>query len=142
MTMLTRISFACVLLFLLGCSENPGKSEAAGVIYQVPGCGNEHLAKPALGDSSFSSQFDTKLLVDLSVVANCCPDSSRFDLSYGVVGDTISVAVADTAASLCDCVCPYVIHVELSDLPLDHYVLVCDYNDDRAYVEHVWRQTD
>jgi len=143
-----RAALALSLLAIaFGCSDkssDPGDTDGVnkGQIFQVPGCAAEGLAKPSWEDSCFSYQFDTRLLIDFCVQANCCPDSNRFELSYAVLGDTIVVAAEDTAASLCDCICPYVIHLELHDLPLDHYVFACDYDVGIVYEEDIWRQDE
>jgi len=75
-----------------------------------------------------------------STTANCCPDSNRFSLSYGIRNDTITVVVVDTAAHLCRCICRYVIRGEFKDLPLDHYVFACNYDNKLVYLEHVYRR--
>jgi len=108
-------------------------------LFQVPGCQSDALAYSFSEDSCFTYQFETDLLLDFCVTANCCPDTNRFVLSADVREDTIAIAVHDTAAHLCDCICLYFIHAEFYDLPLDHYVVACTYYDTLAYQESVQR---
>jgi hypothetical protein len=76
-------------------------------------------------DSVFTYLFDQSLIMDFSASSNCCPDSDRFVLSYAIRIDTIVIPVLDTADHLCDCVCPYMLHAELTNLPLDRYIVCC-----------------
>lgn len=119
----------------LACDRSTGP-EQEHLLYQITGCGGG-LAKSFVADSCFSYQFGTDLIIDFCVTANCCPDSNRFDLSYETRHDTIAIAVQDTAARLCRCICPYVIHAEFHELPLDHYTIQCMYDNRVAYNEEV-----
>lgn len=76
-------------------------------------------------DSLLSYSFTDKLIMDFSVLGNCCPDSNRFVVDCKVENDSIFVAVIDTAQNLCRCNCLYMIHVEILRLPLDKYVVRC-----------------
>ena len=132
------------LFFSFSCSDKSTNPENTNknMLCQIPGCGYNFLAKTALepGDSLFSYQFDEeKLLIDFCVTANCCPDSNRFSLSYEILSDSLAIAVEDTADGLCNCVCPYIIHVELYDLPLNHYVFSCNYYNSIVYLEDIQR---
>jgi len=138
-------SMTVIILFMLAstCSESVTAIDenVQALLYQVPECGGSGLAKDALIDSCFSYQFDTDLAVDFCVRANCCPDSNRFDLDYLISSDTIYVAVADTAARLCRCVCNYVIHAEFTNLMRDRYIFYCSYDPEigLVYAEEVKR---
>ncbi len=128
------------LLSMLSCSDQPTKSVTARAqLYQIPGCSGHELAKAAAGDSCFSYKFAQDLVVDFCVSANCCPDSQRFQFTHDIRHDTILVAVADTAANLCRCLCNYVIHAEFTDLPRDRYVFCCYYGEAVVYNEKVER---
>lgn len=131
-------------LSVISCSQQPTnaekeQTEVRAVLSQIPGCRNHATAKAALKDSCFSYQFAQTLVVDFCVSANCCPDSGRFDLTYEIRNDTIDVAVADTAANLCRCVCTYVIHAEFTGLRRDRYVFCCHDGDTVMYAEAVER---
>ncbi len=129
--------FSCALE-----STNPGNIEQnKNQLYQVPGCGGQSLSKSIPGDTCFSYQFDTQLIVDFCVTGNCCPDSNRFNLSHEIINDTIMVAVQDTAANLCHCLCNYTIHAEFNDLALDHYIFQCRTDEGVIlYNEDLWRE--
>jgi hypothetical protein len=129
---------------ILSCSNQPTDSEkqqteVQAVLRQISGCGGHELAKAAVGDSCFSYQFTQNLTADFCVWANCCPDSQRFELAHEIRNDTIFVAVADTAAHLCRCICKYAIHAEFTNLPRDRYVFWCHYDDAMVYNEVVKR---
>lgn len=68
-------------------------------------------------------QFGDLLELEFMVWGNCCPDSERFVVASHLCGDTLAITVADTAASLCRCVCPYVISATCEDVPSDRYVV-------------------
>ena len=134
------------ILFLgafLACqpSTEPQTWDGEYQLYQVNGCQGGGLSKSITGDSCFDYQFDTDLILDFCVNANCCPDSNRFDLSYEIKHDTIEVAVKDTAADLCRCICSYIIHAEFYDLPEDkYYVNVLTGDGQLAYEQYVHRE--
>ena len=129
--------FIWLIFFFFSCSDKSINSKNVNLLYQISGCANKGLGKTALIDSGFSYRFDKNLIVDFSVTANCCPDSNRFNLFYEVSNNTITVIVDDTAAHLCKCVCPYIIHAEFYDLPLQKYVFICNYEDKIVYREDV-----
>ena len=83
------------------------------------------LVKGSLYDSIFVYSFADTLMIDFSVEANCCPDSNRFLVSCISTTDTIDVCVRDTAENGCRCICPYIIHAEIANLPGDLYVVRC-----------------
>ncbi len=76
-------------------------------------------------DSVFIYSFKDSLVLDFSVIANCCPDSNRFSISQVTGTDTLVITVADTAMNLCRCVCPYLIHARFEGLPQDRYIVIC-----------------
>ncbi|HEX9652445.1 MAG TPA: hypothetical protein VGA99_01940 [bacterium] len=139
-----RVKLMLAMLGCFSCSEQATNPEGSPLnqLYQVGGCGGVGLWKTSSGDTCFSYQFDSRLSVDFCVSANCCPDTNRFSLAYTMEEDKINIAVQDTAARLCRCVCPYVIHAEFHDLPLDYFLIVCRYDGQVWYEEDVWRQND
>lgn len=130
---------ACIFFSCSDKSTGPENQQTA-LLYQIAGCQHGGLAKSSLSDSCFSYQFQKDLVIDFCASANCCPDSNRFRLSYGIRNDTIAVVVADTAANLCYCICGYIIHAEFRDLPLDEYLFSCSYNGKLQYVEKLHRE--
>jgi len=133
--------FVIFLLNLFACSSIVTDTENDNnVFYQIPGCQNNVLAKTTNNDSCFNYTFHQSLIVDFCVSANCCPDSDRFDLSHNNSNDTIFVAVTDTAAQLCDCICNYNIHFEKYNLLLNSYLFYCSYNDEILYAVRVIRK--
>ncbi len=130
--------------FCLFCSDltqpiNGLKTHEA-LLQQVAGCQRAGLARAATADSCFAYQFEDDLKLEFCVIANCCPDTNRFKLASEVRQDTIAIAVADTAARLCRCICPYLIRAEFRDLPEDHYVVACSFGDSLWLVQHVYRK--
>lgn len=131
------------ICFFLSCSSQSNEPELLSaenfLIYQVPGCAD--AAQIAIVDNElcFSYSFTDTLTVDFCLPANCCPDSNRFEFSYTISNDRISVAVADTAEHLCRCICPYVIRAEIHDLTLDRYVFICTYDGEIWYNEEIQR---
>ena len=122
------ILITLTLTVIFSCNTAPTNNDdtSKGDIYQIPGCGNHTLAKSTFSpeDYSFVYQFDSKLIIEFVVMANCCPDSDRFDLSYNVNKDTIFVVVEDTARNLCYCTCPYTIHLEINNPLENHYYFI------------------
>ena len=115
-------------LILSACQKSTEPGSPSVVAYQVPGCASQ-LGTRGASDSCFSYQFRDALLIDFCATANCCPDSNRFSIEHRISNDSILVTIADTAAQLCRCICPYVLHVEFHDLPADSYMLVCERRD-------------
>lgn len=133
-----KLSYALLCaFFFLSCIHHSTESHQHAVLYQVSGCHNNVPSKSAFEDSCFSYHFQDPLTIDFCVRSNCCPDSQRFRLDYDIRRDTIVVTVTDTAAHLCRCICPYLIHAEFFDLPLDSYVFYCHYSDEIVYKEVV-----
>lgn len=129
-----------ILGLWLACDRSTGP-EQHHLLYQISGCGGE-LAKSFVADSCFTYQFDTDLVIDFCVTANCCPDSSRFALSHEIIHDNITITVQDTAARLCRCICNYVIHTEFYELPLEHYIVRVNVDTSHvAYEESVRRDS-
>lgn len=145
--MKTYVNFSLVLLllflaiFMFSCSEDiPTKSEEEQVefsSYQISGCNQLALAKVAYDDSCFAYSFTDTLKIDFCVFGNCCPDHQRFDSNYEIKSDTIFVSVVDTAKNLCDCICNYTVHLELSDLSKNQYLFYCNYQNRIEYKEYV-----
>lgn len=106
---------------------------------QIDGCSSV-LARAVTADSCFTYLFDSNLIIDFCVTANCCPDSDRFVLSADIISNNISITVQDTAADLCRCICPYLVHAEFCELPLDDYLVrVLVGTDSLIYEETVQR---
>lgn len=125
------LAIGVLALLIPTCEQSTDAPSPSVSAFQVPGCGG-HLGKAAVNDSCFSYQFRDALVVEFCMNANCCPDSNRFSFRHTVSHDTIYVAVSDTAAHLCHCICNYVLHMEFRDLPGDNYVIFCtqeDYSD-------------
>jgi len=139
MALIILLWIACIFFSCSDKSTSP-ENQQIGLLYQIRGCQPSGRAKLSSSDSCFSYQFNKDLVIDFCVTANCCPDSNRFSLSYGIRNDTITVVVVDTAAHLCRCICRYVIRGEFKDLPLDHYVFACNYDNKLVYLEHVYRR--
>ncbi len=135
-------TFICVIftsLVFIACSDSTSPTNHSDVLFeQVPGCGNFNLPKLA-DDSGFSYTFDNTLKINLSLPANCCPDTNRFDYAHTINGDEINFIVIDTAAHLCKCICPYTIEIEIIDLQQDSYKFICTYDDSVYYNERVFR---
>lgn len=131
------IGMLTILLYSCERSTTPDellpKPETA--LYQVGGCGGSPLRKAALVDSCFDYTFNEKLSIDFCVSGNCCPDSNRFVIQSGIIGDQITIAVTDTAENLCRCICPYQLHAEFSHLPESSYRVIC------KLAEKVWYDT-
>lgn len=136
-----KTEFQAVVLIVLAflwfsCKEkisDPGSPGKETFSYTASACLAHGLAKGSALDSVFEYSFQQSLIVDFSAWSNCCPDSGRFSLSYAVRTDTIIVTVLDTAAHLCHCLCPYMLHVELADLPLDRYIVRCRIGNGQNY---------
>ncbi len=130
-----------ILINLWSCSGTVSNiDDENDLIYQIPGCQNNLLTKSSINDSCFNYTFNQILIVDFCVSANCCPNSNRFDLSDKISNDTLFVAVTDTAAQLCHCICDYKIHFEKYNLPLNSYLFYCSYNDEILYAVRVIRK--
>ncbi len=145
MKIFIKISLSLFLLFALihhlSCSED-SPIETTGEIefisYQIPGCNSSSsLEKALLDDYCFTYSFKDTLKIDFCVVGNCCPDSNRFVTNYAINSDTLFVTVKDTAEHLCNCICRYVIHLELFGLPEDQYLFYCNYDSLIEYGEYI-----
>lgn len=135
-------SFICVIftsLTFVACSDSTSPTNNSEVLFkQIPGCENFYLPKSA-NDSGFSYTFDNSLKINLSLPANCCPDTNRFDYAYTINGDVIDFIAVDTAAHLCKCICNYTIEIAINDLQQDSYKFTCTYYDSVYYNEKVFR---
>ena len=133
-------------LHIFSCSDdsptNTAEEKFEFVSYQIPGCNFVFsLEKVIPQDSCFSYSFHDTLKIAFCVVGNCCPDSGRFVTNYDINSDTLFVSVLDTAANLCDCICPYTIQIEISGLLNDRYLFYCNY-EDMAYSEIVTKDSE
>lgn len=113
------------LVFSFSCKDkSTGPNTGAHVLFSgySSKCLSDGLTKVASIDS-LSYSFVDSLVIDYFIGANCCPDSNRFVLGYGINQDTIAIQIADTAQSVCKCVCFYDTHFAFSNLSSDHYFL-------------------
>lgn len=124
-----------VAFSLISCSDTaPTKSNDNGIqfiAYQKTGC-TSHIdfgKSTVFTDSCFIYSFIDTLSIEFCVPGNCCPDSNRFVTSYNIIADTIQVSVADTAENLCRCICNYIIHLDITGLPLNRYIFSCKYQN-------------
>lgn len=121
----------CIAAFLWsGCAKSVSPENVQSSVVQIPGCKSAQFATASLSsDSCLTYQFQEALVIDFCATGNCCPDSNRFAIRHEVKGDTIAVTIADTAASLCRCMCKYILHAEFHNLPGDQYVFLCERDD-------------
>ena len=129
----------CLILSLLACSESTTKPKTESLVYQVGRCQHTGGSAALAEDSCFTATFAKDLLIDLCLVANCCPDTNRFALITLINSDTVLIVAADTAANLCHCLCNYNVHAEFHNLPLSQYLVLCSYKDSIIYREIVTR---
>lgn len=127
------------ILFLISCSKSnltDNEEKVNFKSYQVAGCNHSaSLEKTTFADSCFDYSFNDTLKIDFCIFGNCCPDSNRFAVDYNLNSDTISVSVVDTAANLCNCLCNYKIHLELTGLLNNKYIFSCKYDSIMNYNE-------
>ncbi len=138
---MSRLWILCACL-IVSCvtdhSVESGDSPSRFSFRQVPGCLATSNTRDATPDSCFRYAFDDETLsLEFCVTGNCCPDTDRFDVSIRVSQTVIGIAVADTAANLCRCICPYLLQVEIRDLMLNEYQVNCDADSVRLYSETV-----
>jgi hypothetical protein len=146
--MMKTMFLGSLILLSLSCEENstnPENQSPVSFLSQSSGCLSNGLPKANGLDSIFTYSFSGGLILDFSVVANCCPDSNRFSVSHIAGTDTLIIAVADTAQSFCHCVCLYMTHAEFMNLPNDHYVVRCTIENssgqgETIHLVHVDRQ--
>ncbi|HEY6951490.1 MAG TPA: hypothetical protein VI758_03725 [Bacteroidota bacterium] len=100
-------------------------------------CVSAGLTGVSATDSIFTWSYQSSLVIDFSVRANCCPDSDRFFVSHAIAGDTIVITAADTAGNLCRCLCTYMIHAEVNGLTLDRYIIRCRAGNDAVMIDPV-----
>ena len=140
-----------LLIFISSCSNGTqNKIQEEQIEFasnQIPGClRDSSLVKVSNIDSCFDYIFTDTLKIDFCVSGNCCPDSQRFLTEYKLKSDTLFVSVIDTAKNLCDCICNYKIHLEISGLSENQYLFYCNYRgiynfqDSLKYRELVIRQ--
>ena len=131
----------CLLLWS-SCKEkstDPVPEQRISFISQSSACLSYAFAKSTGLDSVFTYFFSDSLLIDFSVISNCCPDSNRFAISQTIDADTLFILVADTARTLCKCICPYMIRMECANLPNDHYVVCCKIGNSPEDMEMIHR---
>ena len=88
-----------------------------------------------LSDSIITYSFSNDLILDFSANGNCCPDSNRFVINHEIRSDTILITVIDTARNLCRCTCLYMIHTEISSLPMDRYFVRCRLGNGQSFLD-------
>lgn len=94
-----------------GCfSTSPGPEET-----ELPQCPLPQVLRWAFEDGVLRAEF--------SLRANCCPQEDRFQVESWSFGDTLVIAVADTAPGDCRCSCPYLITVEYPSLSGELYTI-------------------
>ena len=137
----TKIS---ILLFSLiipqSCKDksiNPESILEPTFTSQVSGCVLRGLAKGTDLDSMFTYTFDQSLSIDFSMWANCCTDSESFIVHSAIHTDTILITVVDSSQNFCDCICPYIVHVEAKDVPLDRYIVRCRMGDGKYFLDPI-----
>jgi hypothetical protein len=138
---LSRMLWLGIALSIVGCDLIPQPPDSRNQLFQIAGCQSQNSIATLI-DSCFTCQFQDRLIIDFCVTGNCCPDSNRFQLSHQIIDDHITLTAIDTAANLCNCMCPYVIHAEIYGLPLDRYIVTCFVNHEMAYREEVRREGD
>ena len=125
---------------MLSCSDkNVTETVDADVVFssnQISGCNSSGLLKTTNEDSCFSYSFHDTLKIDFCVLGNCCPNSQRFESDYQIDSDTIFISVVDTASDLCDCICNYTMHAELSGLTKEKYLFVSDFSSRYATLNY------
>jgi hypothetical protein len=135
-----RILFFFLSLAFIACkdkSTNTNDTPNPTFSYETSKCSGHGLSKGTALDSIFTYSFDQELIMDFSVLSNCCPDSGRFVLNHTINMDTILIAVSDTAQHLCRCICSYMIHTQLTNLPLDQYVVRIEEGSPSNYLLHL-----
>jgi hypothetical protein len=129
------------LVFLcLSCNEkstNPDNQSGISFSSRYSTCLSHGLSKSSGLDSVFTYSFTDSLVIDFSVIANCCPDSNRFVVTESAGTDTLVISVADTAENLCYCICTYMVHASFGNLPSDHYVVRCRVGNSQGYVDPI-----
>lgn len=126
--MRTPLLFSLLMLWACEGEMGPGKvTEHPGVyVQQMPGClANTKMTQSVLSDTCFSYSFDDTLVMNFCFTGNCCPDTNRFTGSVVVAGNTINIAVIDTAEQLCRCICPYLVKFQISELNMSEYTVIC-----------------
>ncbi len=138
------ILFTLLLAILWSCKQDnipltakAGQPHFSAV--QAAGCYHGPLADKTSSETCFDYSFKDTLKVIFCLPANCCPDSNRFDFTLGLSNDTINLAIQDTAADLCDCICTYRIFANVSGLNKEHYLFNCFYRDSLYYSEKLRR---
>ena len=131
------ILMAICVLFVF-CEKNSGNSVESEqeqktpnfTSNQIKGCQTESLNRELVLDSmSDYSFFADSLIISVLVASNCCPDENRFSVSTAFLKDSIVVSIADTAESLCDCVCNYKIQIVSDNITQDSLYFSCTYSD-------------
>ena len=135
-----------VLFILFGCEKastplnhNQESTIITSHFCQIPGCQghSNNLAKSLSNSNCFLYFWDDTLKLEFCVLANCCPDTNRFDFNSVIEGNIISVTVIDTAAHLCYCICNYRLHLDFTGLSKEEYIFKCSYYDSLVYSEKI-----
>lgn len=124
----TNMIVGLIILTSFSCKQNSTESLIDSVpsfSFRSSKCTGNVLLQRTNNDSSFTYSFTDKLMIDFSVIANCCPDSNRFIVSNTFRDDTLLIMIVDTAEYVCRCLCPYFIHAEYENLLNEHYVVRC-----------------
>ena len=129
-----KLGLVILIFFSISCKDQsiqPDQVESPQFTTESSKCISTAFSRglAVSNDSIFTYSFSQDLIIDFSVRGNCCPDSNRFTLGHEIRNDTIFIAVSYTAQNLCRCICVYMIHVKLADLPLNHYVVRCRLSD-------------
>ena len=135
-----KFLFVICVCTLMACKEKATEVNQAKEIffsYETSSCISPALLKgtTVFPDSVFSYSFSDNLTMDFSSISNCCPDSNRFVLDHEIRQDTIIITVTDTAQNLCRCICLYMIHSEITGLPMNQYVIRCRFIQEHYMID-------
>ena len=139
---LVLISFIVALASCKDESANPGSTSTYLFSSMASNCLNSEpeirsgksmgtqsvnsSSKAIASDSIFTYSFFNDLIIDFSIIANCCPrDSTRFNLQQMISNDTIYLFVADKGGPGCYCDCLFMMHAQFSGLPGINYIVRC-----------------
>ena len=122
MKIFNTILLGAILLYCSSCKEKSTAPETtADIVFSgySTTCLSHGISKVSVDSLVYS--FTDSLVIDYLIEANCCPNSNRFILGYGINLDTLTIQIADTGRSECNCVCSYNTHFVFSNLSDDHY---------------------
>ena len=121
------MALSCVFI---ACEEKSSNPDTTSFSFTSSKCVSQGLLKETTLDSLFTYTFNQDLVIDFTVWSNCCPDSNRFSVSHVIRTDTVIITVTDTVPDMCHCVCPYLIHAQVTNLPLNQYVVRCRFENE------------